>query len=257
MRLGYQTLTWANFNAPYEIAAVIRFIKGLGFGGIEFIEPLSRLGSARSLNEHLKDAGLMPASISCGLNMDPEDSKDIDETRQRVDFARQLGIKDVMMCGGWLSGGVKKEKGSYEILAKKLDRCCEYAARWNMNIAFHPHKDTLVETTADIDALLQITDKAKLCLDIAHLAACGSDPVAAIRDFRKITTYMHLKDWDSGRRDFVELGRGEVDIRGCLAALTDTGYQGWAVVELDRTETTPEKSAGISADFLREAGVLI
>ena len=32
----------------------------------------------------------------------------------------------------------------------------------------------------------------------------------------------------------MELGRGRVDVKGCVAALKDIGFDGWAIVELDR-----------------------
>lgn len=256
MKIGYQTLTWANYYDDYDIKEVARKIRGIGFKGIEFIEPISKLGKQDSLQKVLKEIGLELTSISCGLNMDPDDTSDIDETNTRVKFASEFGAKDAMLCGGWLSEDIKKEDSSYKILADKLNTCCEYASGLKMNIAFHPHKNTIVETCKDIDRLLQFTDKPKLCLDIAHLTACGSDPVEAIKTFRDRTTYVHLKDWDVEKDDFVELGKGEVDVIRCLSTLREVGYNGWAVIELDRTSRTPEESAEISADYLRKAGVI-
>ena len=256
MKVGYQTLTWANYYGGYDIKEVIKKIGETGFEGIEFIEPISKLGKPRLLQMILERTGLEAASISCGLNMDPRDTSDIDETNMRVKFGSELGVKDIMLCGGWRSASIKKEDSSYKILAGKLDACCNYASTLNMNIAFHPHKNTIIETSEDIDRLLRFTDKSKLCLDIAHLAACGSDPAETIRAFKDITTYIHLKDWDRDSDDFVELGRGQVDIKRCLSVLKDVGYDGWVVVELDRTSTTPEESAGINADYLRKASAI-
>lgn len=138
MKVGYQTLTWANYYNDYDIREVIKKVKEIGFKGIELIEPISKLGKPDSLKKILEETGLEAASISCGLNMKPEDTSDIEETNQRVKFASQLGIRDMMLCGGWLSDSIKKEDSAYRILADKLDACCEYASGLNMNIAFHP-----------------------------------------------------------------------------------------------------------------------
>ncbi len=251
MKIGCQTLTWANYSGDYDVKKVIRKVGEIGFDGIEFIEPLSKLGSAESFKKVLDETGLAIASLSCNLNMELMDTSDIEETNKRVKFAGALGVKDIILCGGWRSNGIKKEDSAYKILAEKLDTCSKYAAGLNMNIAFHPHKDTIVETREDIEKLLQFTDKPKLCLDIAHLAACGDDPAELIKIFRDIITYMHLKDWDAKKRDFVELGKGGLDIKACLSALEEIGYNGWAVVELDRTSRTPEESAIINANYLR------
>jgi len=256
MRFGYHTLTWANAYKNYGIERPIKEIKESGFSGIEFVEPLSLLGNAGDLEKILGRENMQAVSLSCGLNMNPKDDSDIEENISRIKFAHRFGIKDVMLCGGWSSADVKKIDEYYKILADKLNICCEYASKFKMNIAFHPHKDTIVETSEDIETFLRFTDKPKLCVDIAHLTACGSDPVEGIERFKDIVTYVHFKDWDIEKDVFVELGRGDVDIMKCLETLIKIRYDGWVVVELDHTAATPLESAKISADYLKKAGVL-
>ncbi len=74
---------------------------------------------------------------------------------------------------------------------------------------------------------------------------------------------MHLKDVrdkpaaGAGGYEFVELGRGRVDVAGALAALADIGFDKWAIVELDRVPEpgrTPKESAEINKMYLREHG---
>ncbi len=256
MKYGYHTLTWANHYDAYSLIEAMESVRKAGYRGIEFVEPLSRLGDSRVLAERLRERGLTLASLSCGLSMKESDEEDIRETCERVDFAAALGASDVMVCGGWLGGGIEKDDSAYRILASKLDTCIDRAEKNNMRICFHPHKNTIVETRDDIERLLSHVPRVSLCLDIAHLNACGSDPAECIRTFRRKITYLHLKDWDMVRDEFVELGKGEVDIPYCLRVLEEIGYDGWAVVELDRTQATPEKSAEISAEYLKKAGVL-
>ena len=52
---------------------------------------------------------------------------------------------------------------------------------------------------------------------------------------------------------WVELGRGRVDVKGCVAALKDTAFAGWAMVELDRVVDaggTPKASAEANRAFV-------
>ena len=52
---------------------------------------------------------------------------------------------------------------------------------------------------------------------------------------------------------WVELGRGRVDVKGCAAALKDVGFDGWAIVELDRVVDpggTPKASAEANRAFV-------
>ena len=77
--------------------------------------------------------------------------------------------------------------------------------------------------------------------------------------------YVHLKDWDptlpaeaTGEggtaviRDFVELGEGRVDLRGCIDILRAHGYPGWITIELDYTRRTPYESVAMSKRYLVE-----
>ena len=72
-----------------------------------------------------------------------------------------------------------------------------------------------------------------------------------LRDWRDRIDHVHVKDYsravlegvladradmaEAWRRDvFVELGTGDVDLDAFFAALAESGYSGWLVVEQDR-----------------------
>ena len=53
----------------------------------------------------------------------------------------------------------------------------------------------------------------------------------------------------------MELGRGNVDIKGVFAALADVKYRGWAVIELDAVPDnagTPKDSALRNKRYIEE-----
>ncbi|MEV4545646.1 2-keto-myo-inositol dehydratase [Micromonospora echinaurantiaca] len=125
------------------------------------------------------------------------------------------------------------------------DRCRDRG----LEPVFHYHLGTDVETEAEADRLLELTDIA-ICLDTGHLALAGGDPVAAARRWAGRIGQVHLKDADlaaharvraagGGLMDvvaaggFCALGRGDVDLAGVLAGLDATGYTGWLVIEQD------------------------
>jgi inosose dehydratase len=70
---------------------------------------------------------------------------------------------------------------------------------------------------------------------------------------------VHLKDVieisePPGYR-FVELGRGRVDVKGCVRALREIGFTGWAIVELDRVTLpggTPKSSAAANREYVEK-----
>ncbi|SCE67513.1 2-keto-myo-inositol dehydratase [Micromonospora coriariae] len=128
------------------------------------------------------------------------------------------------------------------------DRCRDRG----LEPVFHYHLGTDVETEAEADRLLDLTDIA-ICLDTGHLALAGGDPVAAVRRWAGRIGQVHLKDADlaaharvraagGGLADvvavggFCALGRGDVDLAGVLTGLGDVGYTGWLVIEQDSPE---------------------
>ncbi|MEU5940845.1 sugar phosphate isomerase/epimerase [Micromonospora sp. NPDC047548] len=125
------------------------------------------------------------------------------------------------------------------------DRCRDRG----LEPVFHYHLGTDVETEAEADRLLELTDIA-VCLDTGHLLLAGGDPVAAVRRWAGRIGQVHLKDADlavhervraagGGLSDvvaaggFCALGVGDVDVAGVLAGLDAIGYTGWLVIEQD------------------------
>jgi inosose dehydratase len=109
-------------------------------------------------------------------------------------------------------------------------RAVEHARARGYEPTFHHHLGTRVETRAHIERVLERVD-VPLLLDTGHLAAAGVEPIAALDDWRGRIDYVHLKDVHLPSGVFCELGTGDVDLRGFLAALD--GYDGWLVVEHD------------------------
>jgi inosose dehydratase len=125
-------------------------------------------------------------------------------------------------------------------------------------LVFHPHCDATIEAEPEIERLLADTDPdlVGLCLDTGHHAYCGGDPVAFWRRHHTRIPYFHIKSMNPGvlaevrRRDLawgraVEMGvtdepaRGVVDMPALAAALRDSGYEGYAIVEQDMFPCDP------------------
>ena len=69
---------------------------------------------------------------------------------------------------------------------------------YGVTLVFHPHADSHVGTEEEIDRFLQGTDPAtvSLCLDTGHVAYCGADNLAIIKQFPDRVRYVHLKQVD-------------------------------------------------------------
>lgn len=145
-----------------------------------------------------------------------------------------------------------------------------------LRTVFHPHCAGFVETPAEIETLLNLTnpDLLGLCFDGGHYTYGGGDALDGLRRFAERVWHVHFKDCDGAvadraRKDgwdyfeavrrgiFCELGRGTVDFPAILDELVRRGYRGWIVVEHDTAPGTgnPFQTARRDREFLRGLGL--
>jgi inosose dehydratase len=145
-----------------------------------------------------------------------------------------------------------------------------------LRTAFHHHCAGYVETPAEIETLMSLTDPDLLGLvfDCGHYRFGGGDPVEGLRGYGKRVWHFHFKDYQpeigsQAARDgwdyfksvsagvFCELGKGDVDFPALLAELDRLGYDGWGVVEQDVLPGMgkPKESAQRNREYLAGIGL--
>jgi inosose dehydratase len=97
-------------------------------------------------------------------------------------------------------------------------------------LGYHNHLNTLSQSPADLDLILESADPkyVKLELDTAHIVAGGGDSAKTMEKYHDRILFLHLKDVrdipadTSGAKypfEFAELGRGRVDLPSVFNAL--------------------------------------
>jgi inosose dehydratase len=145
-----------------------------------------------------------------------------------------------------------------------------------LRTAFHHHCAGFVETPAEIEKLLSLTDPKLLGLvfDCGHYAFGGGDPVEGLRKLGQRVWHFHFKDhepdvhkqanangWDYfqsvSHGVFCELGKGDVDFPALIAELKKIGYDGWGVVEQDVLPGmgVPKESARRNREYIKSLGL--
>jgi inosose dehydratase len=260
MHVGYAAITWGSAldQAMDDISAV-------GFRGIQLRgEAFAQFGDRPAvLREQLERHKLAFAALSSGnLSIDP--AREQEMLALHVQHARF-----VHDCGGlYLQVIDERPKGravggdDYRRLGRLMTELGKRTADVGVPLVYHHHMNSTGEKPQEVRAVLDAADPrhVRLLFDVAHYQQGGGDPVAAIREYRQWIDVVHLKDVrdtpsGTAKYEFVELGRGRVDLPGVLAALRDIAFDKWAIVELDRVPDpgrTPKESAEMNKRYLVE-----
>jgi inosose dehydratase len=123
---------------------------------------------------------------------------------------------------------------------------------FGLQIQFHPHADTHVDTHSNVERFLHETDPdlVSLCLDTGHISYSGGDNLRLIRDYPDRIGYVHLKQVDPavvaavhagglGFGEAVRMGamceppNGVPEMAPILDALSELDAEIFAIVEQD------------------------
>jgi len=267
LQVGYHSITWGgvvgdatgvtsvkdlSYRSYGSIERAVSDIAAAGYAGIEMFDGnlFDYADRPEELQGLLSDAGLELVSAYTGGNFIY--SEILDEELVRVSRAAKLaqlfGAGSLVVGGGARrSSGTRPE--DYQALGSALDQVCDIAEAHGLVACYHPHLTTIVESPDELDRLMPLTRMA-FCPDTGHLAAGGGDPAALIRSYGDRLQHVHLKDVRLDPLEFVPLGQGSIDFSDVLAAVHESGYDGWLMVELDSYPGDPAEAAQISKAYL-------
>ena len=271
--------SWGTVLPP---ARVLDEIASVGFSGTELGE-FGFFGATVDLTRSaLRDRGLELVGAFCPLPLTDDDGGQ-NRLEGAVRLAETLAALNCHTLVAADSGGAGRREMAGRVASphrewgrggEVLARLAEQCRPLMVNVVFHPHAGTHVETETELDGLMAATpsDLVGLCLDTGHITYGGGDPLAVARRYRDRVRHVHLKDVSSpvidrvrregivyeqavGEDVFTPLGDGSVD----FAALVDElgGYDGWWVLEQDVrlgapwSDQDPAQNARRSLEYLR------
>ncbi|MCT8328781.1 myo-inosose-2 dehydratase [Albidovulum sediminis] len=162
-----------------------------------------------------------------------------------------------------------------------IEALAEYAGAQGIQLVYHHHMGTIVESETEIDRLMEVTGPAtKLLLDTGHCFLGGGDPERVARKYMGRVGHIHAKNvrpaimaevrqqglsfLEGVRRGvFTVPGdpEGGVDFAPVLKVAAEHGYQGWLVIEAEQDPDVRDpvtyQSLGLKAlkAMAREAGL--
>ncbi len=179
--------------------------------------------------------------------------------QSHIDYAKAIGIKH-LMCSGVADS---KTVDGYKQSAKLFNEIGKTLADEGLSFNYHNHAWEFEDLGGvnGMEILSAETDPAlvKFNIDVFWVWYGGKDPAEFIRQHADRAGYYHFKD-GKRRTDadgkaspvFLELGRGDVDLKAAMAAVNETN-PAFLVSEQDRTELTPLEAITISRAYMRDS----
>ncbi|SEN19897.1 myo-inosose-2 dehydratase [Lihuaxuella thermophila] len=294
-RIGIAPISWVNDDIPglgdhYTQDQVLSEMSSLGYVSTE----MGRLfmQDPPSLKAKLDEYGIQLASKFVGTLF--SDATRLDEELQSfhewVNYLREMGCKHVIVCemGGSMHWDPRRSQeemtvqkltdSEWKSLVNGLHRAAKLCRENGMELVYHFHAGTVVETREEIDRLMELTDPdlVHLLYDTGHALYGGYDPLELLTKYYDRIQYVHLKNV---RHDVLEYVRKEnldfrtavlkglftvpgdpqgcIDFKPIFKELIERGYDGWWIVEAEQDPAIadPYKYAKMAKEYI-EATVM-
>jgi inosose dehydratase len=265
---GTNPIAWSNdddqtLGAQISLETCLNEAAAIGFDGIEKghkfpTEPVM-------LNAVLAARGLKFVSGWHSLNLLAHSvAAEKQAIQPHLDLLKAMGCTVCIVCetSNAIHGNDRKAVNDRPKLPQKdwtsfgrdVEAIAQHTAAQGLHLVYHHHMGTIVETEAEIDALMAATGPAtKLLLDTGHIQFGGGDPLAVARRHINRVRHIHAKNVRPAvmrqvredRLSFLEGVRrgvftvpgdpeGGVDFQPVLAVAARHSYSGWLVIEAEQ-----------------------
>lgn len=268
IRYACAPIAWTNDDMP-ELGRENSFeqcISEMALSGYEGTEIGNKYPKdPEVLKSYLEPRGLSVASAWLSLYLTSEPYEVTEEAFiKHRDFLHALGANVIVVSEqgnsiqGDLTKALFKEKPiftekEWQLLIDGLEKLGQLAHEKDMEIVYHHHMGTGVQTTKEIDELMERTNKdnVSLLFDTGHLVLSGEDPIDIFERYEDRIKHIHFKDVRQDVKEAVDKesscfldgvkkgmftvpGDGVIDFKPILDLIYKSDYSGWIVVEAEQ-----------------------
>lgn len=264
VRLGANPIIWSNddlqeLGADITLETCLGEARAVGFEGMELGHKFPR--DPRSLAVVLERFGLACVSGWHSAELLVWGAREeLARLRPHLELLKAMGSPVLVFAevSHAVHGDLKRPLSERPVLTardwrelgKRLTEVAAATAAEGVRLAYHHHMGTVVQSEADIDALMAATGpEVGLLFDTGHAAFAGADPAALARRYARRIVHVHAKDvrsrvvaeahsanWSFLRAVlagvFTVPGDGDVAFEPVFAQLRD--YSGWVVLEAEQ-----------------------
>ncbi|MBV8742000.1 MAG: myo-inosose-2 dehydratase [Sinobacteraceae bacterium] len=264
VRIGANPIIWSNddlreLGADISLETCLSQARRIGFEGMELGHKFPR--EAAQLAAVLGRYGLQCVSGWYSAQLLARDARtELDFLRSHLDLLKSAGSA-VLICAettGAIHGAIdtpltqrpRLPAGEWREFGRRLSELARMTAEEGVQLAYHHHMGTVVQSEQDIDALMNVCGpEVGLLLDSGHADFAGADPLRLAKTYAARIRHFHAKDVRAAIREqaraedwsflrsvlegvFTVPGDGCIDFASVLRALRS--YSGWIVLEAEQ-----------------------
>ncbi|MFT5875808.1 MAG: inosose dehydratase [Clostridium sp.] len=293
VKLGCAPINWTNDDLP-ELGGELTYQQCLsemalaGFKGSEIGTKYPKQQDVLKKALDLRDLVICNGWFSCFFTTKPIEET-LEAFRKHIDFIYPLGARvvGVAECGVTIHGdesipllpnAPKLSEEQFQKIATGLNELGKIAIEKGMQIAYHYHLGTGIQTLAEVDRLMEMTDPnlVNLLFDTGHATFAGEDAAVILKKYIKRVKHIHFKDVRSAVLErvkkenlsflqavklgiFTVPGDGNmVNWDSIFKTLDENKYEGWIVIEAeqDPAKADPLEYAIKARKFINEKTAL-
>lgn len=275
MRLAFSTNAYMRF--PFDEAAAR--ISAIGYEGLELMAdvphawPNGLLPPVKdALRQTMQKTGLEFSNVNAFMMNAINDHRQpywypsfiepdegyrrvrIDHTKRALTLCAELGAPHITTePGGPIAPGQTRQQ-AIDLFVEVLKPLAEHAHQVGVLLLIEPEPGLLIETT---DEYLEVAERVNapsigLNFDVGHAYCMSEDLPVQVKKMAAHTRHYHLEDIAATRvHHHLVPGKGAIDFAAVVAAIRETGYDGWLTVELYPNVDDPDTAARQAYEVIR------
>jgi inosose dehydratase len=184
--------------------------------------------------------------LYCGARLFDKEKvpREIERLRRIAGYIAQMGgRRQVVGSSGFPRPGGRLDVNAMHVWTGALNRLGAEVKAEGVSLCYHNHQQEFEGHPNPMSFLLRDTDPKLVWLnfDVGHAVGLVSPAAFSAQHFRRIAIY-HLKDVKlepSGKVVYTPFGAGQVNLKGVVAPLLSSDWEGWLEVEEERNYPRP------------------
>ncbi|NLK09215.1 MAG: sugar phosphate isomerase/epimerase [Firmicutes bacterium] len=231
MMIGCQMVAFAA-ELPESLYWALEKVAAMGFLGVEvgarFVDEPSRFA------EFIKGVHLDIAGLHTGADL--WNSAVLKSSQnsfvQVAKLAEDLNCPRIILSGMGPQDRKLSDEG-LRVQAEVLNKLGVIASEHGAKVLYHNHGWEFMDDERVIGSIVEFTDPAAvgLAVDLGWAEHAGRDPVEVMGKYQERIEHIHIRDLRHDK--FVELGNGKTDLNKIIRKVSEIGYSGWLIVEME------------------------